>query len=520
MKKKKFKARQPTNVNINKNILNTGYSEGGASLKKTSLKSYNPIKSSAKSDIDANLAVLRNRSSDMYLNAPLASSAINTNRTNTIGAGLSLSPKIKYKILGLSAKEATEWQTKTKEEFELWANSKFCDLYNRNNFYDLQDIAYVAQLVDGDSFAAFHYRKSFKAMPYSLRIQLFEGTRVCNPNLTQIFGIGSSMVEAKNEDNGNRIISGVEIDNDGAVVAYHVANRVPYDPTDNRIINWTRVEAFGKNSHMPNILQIAHDERTEQYRGVPYLAPVITELKQITRYTEAELASAVIKSYFSVFLKQTMPGGDLSELMGNSFNDEDIDPSLYKLGVGTIQLLPPGYDVTSMDPGRSLSTFEPFTTQLIRQIAGAIELPPELLLKTFNASYSASKAALLQAWTMFKMRRKWFARDFCQPVYEAWLSEAVAIGRIKAEGFFSDPLIRRAWCNANWYGPVMGMIDPVKDITGAHLRRIYGFSTAERETAEMMGENFDEVVEQLALEKSAYERANLNIEKVTGVKNE
>ena len=56
------------------------------------------------------------------------------------------------------------------------------------------------------------------------------------------------------------------------------------------------------------------------------------------------------------------------------------------------------------------------------------------------------------------MRRAWFVSDFCQPVYEMWLSEAVALGRVKAPSFFSDPLIRSAWCNARWIGPIQGSL--------------------------------------------------------------
>ena len=40
------------------------------------------------------------------------------------------------------------------QEFDLWANSKDCDLTRRNNFYDMQDIAYTSYLTDGDAFAA------------------------------------------------------------------------------------------------------------------------------------------------------------------------------------------------------------------------------------------------------------------------------------------------------------------------------------------------------------------------------
>lgn len=88
-------------------------------------------------------------------------------------------------------------------------------------------------------------------------------------------------------------------------------------------------------------------------------------------------------------------------------------------------------------------------------------------------------------------------RDFCQPVYEAWLTEAVAIGRLDAPGFFADPVIKAAHCNANWHGPTMSILDPVKDITGSALRVQYGYSTREHEAAEMTGTDFEENLDQL-----------------------
>ncbi|WP_162803227.1 phage portal protein [Salmonella enterica] len=72
---------------------------------------------------------------------------------------------------------------------------------------------------------------------------------------------------------------------------------------------------------------------------------------------------------------------------------------------------------------------------ICRQIGAALELPYELLVKHFTASYSASRAALLEARKMFRMRREWMVLSFCQPIYEEWLSEAVAKGRVIAPGF-------------------------------------------------------------------------------------
>jgi lambda family phage portal protein len=520
-KRAKKRARQPTNikknaVDIARKVVNTGYSETGASHSKGSMQAWNPIRSSPASDIDANLDTLRGRSASLYMGTPIAVGAIRTSCSNVIGAGLHVSPRPKYGILGINAEQAAVWAKKVEEEFDMWASSKDCDLYRKNNFYDMQDIAYLDYLIDGDSFAAFQYRKATPTIPYALRLQLIEGTRVCNPDAANIYGIGPLSVEAHNSQNGNRIIDGVEIDGDGAVVAYWVCNRYPYDPTDlSRIHTWQRVEAFGAESGMPNILQVSHDERPEQLRGVPYLAPVLEMIKQIGRFGDAELTSAIVKSFFSLFIKETSS----HDMDANPPLTEALDPHEKKkagikandflLGPGTMNVLPTNYDVVTVDPQRSLSTFEPFTTMLIKQVGAAIGIPYEVLMKSFNSSYTASRAALLQAWSQFKMRRTWFSRDLCQPVYERWLAEAIMTGRIDAPGYFEDPLIRKAWANTEWYGPVMGVLDPVKEVQAANNRIALGVSTHEKESVEMTGTSWDDNIERLAIENNKLNKNNI-----------
>ncbi len=510
----------PTKGKINiarRTFKNTGYSENGASYGKASMAGWDVVRSSPTSDIITNLSTLRARSADLTMGAPIASSAVNTSRTNVIGVGLGVSPRPKYGILGIEASTAEQWAKTVKNEFDVWASSKFCDVFKKNNFYDMQDIAYMSYLVDGDSFAAFKYRTPQAGMPYALRLQLFEGSRVCNPGTQGVISsVSPWMVIVRNPNNGNRIIDGVEVDIDGAVVAYWVCNKYLYDPTNmTQLPEWVRVDAFSQQTGQPNILQIGHDERPEQYRGVPYLAPVLESLKQVNRYTSAELTAAIIKAYFTVFFSEEVPNTGSTFPLNEGIKPEakiTLDPDKFELGPGSMNVLPPGYKVTSMDPQRSLSTFEPFTQALIKEIGAALEIPYEVLIKSFNSSYTASRAALLQASANFKMRRTWFARDFCQPVFEAWLAEAITIGRIKAPGFFDDPLIHNAWCNTDWYGPVMGVLDPIKEVQGAALRVQYGISTREKETAEMTGTSWDENVERLAIEKETMQRLGLPLE--------
>jgi len=91
---------------------------------------------------------------------------------------------------------------------------------------------------------------------------------------------------------------------------------------------------------------------------------------------------------------------------------------------------------------------------------------------------------------MFKMYLSWLATDFCQPIFEEWMSEAVAKGRISAPGFFSDPMIRKAYCGAEWNGPAQGLLNPVQEVEAAEKRVVNGFSTRDREAMEMNGSDF------------------------------
>ena len=90
------------------------------------------------------------------------------------------------------------------------------------------------------------------------------------------------------------------------------------------------------------------------------------------------------------------------------------------------------------------------------------------------------------------------------------LSEAIARGRIHAPGFFLDPVIRMAYCGAQWNGPAQGMVDPVKEVSAAEKRIEIGISTRQRETTELLGGDFESNVAQLARENQMMKDAGLS----------
>ncbi|MFA9464054.1 MAG: phage portal protein [Velocimicrobium sp.] len=483
-------------------VSNSGYDESGASHSKSSMKGWNPRSLSPQEDIDKNLYTLRQRSRSLMTSSPIATSAIKTSRTNIVGTGLRLRPTVDAEALGLTHEQATEWNKKTQREFKAWAESRYCDATRQNNFYEMQQLVMMSTLINGDTCAVHQYdKKQMKFIPYGLKIKLVEADKVSTPNSP-----GSYINLNEKAENGNRIYNGVEMDENGAVTAYYICNSYPYSALHVEK-KWIRVDAFNKATGLPNVLMVFESERVDQYRGVPFLAPVIETVKQLTRYSEAEIMAAVINGFFTVFVTSE---GDKGSTVFNGINqsEEDIDETNeYGLGPGMINVLSPGEHIEMADAKRPSTNFDAFTSSFAKYIGAALEIPQELLLKSFNSSYSASKAAIEEGFRSYLMRRSWLVSDFCQPVYETFMYESIASGRIVAPGFFFDPLIRKAYCKAEWNGPTKLMLDPVKEITAAEKRIDLGVSTHEIETIELKGGDFDSNVQQLKIENEKLKEA-------------
>lgn len=454
----------------------------------------------------------------LYMAAPVAAGAINTNRTNIVGTGLVLQATPDNRVLNLSPEALKEWQQSVEAEFALWAESKACDALGLNNFYELQELILRSWLMNGDVFVLIKYGKPTQANPYRLKLHVVEADRICNPGSPAglLYGDMRMRIPDGQPGAGHMVYDGVEIDETGAVVAYHVCNCYPYDYVPDREIKWTRIEARGARTGLPNILHIMQAERPDSYRGVPYLAKSIEPMLQLRRYTESELMGALVQTFHTAWIstetnQATIPfneagAGDIEGAEDSVSEDENE----YEMGPGTVFHLNPNEKVSFGNPTMPTAGFETFVKQVVK-IAGADwELPYEMLMKEFTSSYSASRGALLEAWKAFKMRRKWFADDLCNPVYELFLSEAVATGRIKAPGFFTDPAIRKAWCSAQWVGPAQETLDPTKEVQANILQVQNGFKTRTQVTRETNGGDWEANVRRLEAEQQLMEEAGLN----------
>lgn len=478
-------------------FINSGYGNYGANLMKKSMRGWMYHGGSPKEDIEDNLNVLRQRSRDAFVGIPTASAALKTLRTNVVAGGLMPSPQIDAEYLKLDNEQAETLQAQILREFALWADTPVCDADRVDNFYKLQQLAFLSYVMSGDAFALLPVKEQ-PSQPYRLRVRIIEADRVCSPD-----GYDRLAPCKVQEHEVYNIVQGVETDADGMVIAYWICNQHPLSSLDNLAggLRWTRVEAYGSTGR-PNVLHVMNRERPGQRRGVPILAPVLEALKQLGRYTEAEIAAAVISAMFTVFIQSEVPqsGRPIGEGISPELLIDTQDQGSIELGNGTVAALNPGEKVVFADPKHPNGVYGDFYSAMVREISSALEIPPEVLEKQFTQNFSSARGSLNEFWRTCGMMRDWFSDDFCQPIYEAWFAEAVARGRVHAPGFFGDPAIRKAYTDCKWNGPSRTALNPSQEVEAAEKRVNAGFSTAEEETAQLTGGDYNRNIRKRVIE--------------------
>ena len=438
---------------------------------------WRPIVTDADGQAQFDLADQRAFSRDLERTAPIATAGIETKASYVIGGGLTLQSRIDAEELGLSAEEASAWQRRTERRFNIWASDRRSSTNRRHDFYDSQDLAYRGRLVSGDSFVLLADRQR-RDWPFRLALQVIEADRVCNRD---------------NAMNTATMVDGIEYDTSGEPVKAWIAAHHPGRLLPGGAQSWSEVPFYG-NSGRCNLIQVARILRPGQTRGIPDLAPIIATIKQLDRYSNAEVDAAVNSAALALF--STMD----AEAFRDVFSDPADQASYIQKAAewdGTVNSgkainLFPGESITSPTPGRPNPNYDPFFNSFLNLVGMGLNIPKEVLQKAFNSSYSASRAALMDAWRTFRIERTRFARQFCQVVYQEWLADAVALGLIVAPGFFADPFIRAAWCGAQWSGDGPGALDPKKEAEAAEIRMRSGVTTLAKETVAYDGSDWED----------------------------
>lgn len=471
----------------------------GASRTSKTTERWNPATGDPSQDLSRELPDLQSRTGDLYRNSTIGGAAIETTVTNVVGIGLQLNSTLRSDILKISPERAREIENIIEYEFGIY--SKYFEITNKLNFGDGQRLAKLQTLEKGECLGIFTKLDERKiGRDYKTRFQFLDTDRLIN--------------EDRKQDT-DRMADGIERNKDtGRPEIYHIANKHPDNYTSSDEFKTTPVPAFSPTTGLPNVVHNYYVKFPGQNRGIPFLTPVVEDLKQITRYTKAELDAAVTQGMYSVLLESPSGQGDIqpgaaADLGGVNTGGPSNEEQVY-LDYGLIVDLPEGYKPHFANPMRPNQQYESFFNANVAAIGSRLGIPFEFLMKRWQSSYSAAKASFVDAYKFFIVDRNWHANWFCQVIFERFMWEAVAIGKIPAPGFFVNDSIRQAYLSAEWYGPGIGEIDELKAVFAARERINEALSSRSEEAAKL-GKNFDSVSSKLARDQEILEEKNITL---------
>lgn len=485
------------------------YAKQGASTSLVSFKGWKTELGSPISDIDENIEKLRERSRDLFHAGSLGAGIPKTICTNVLGSGLIPKPQIDFEVLGIDEETARTIQKKIVREWKIF--SKECDALRRDNLEEIQQTALMSQLINGDVGISIQYSLR-KGERYGTKVLVIEADRIDTP---------------PDKTSNPNIRKGVEFGELGEIVAYHVYDK---HPSDSGAKVSKRVEAYTKDGLM-NFWMLLDVERVGQYRGVPVIAQSIEKIKQLDRYMNAELMSAVISGMFTAVIESDKEEADIFDKAQEEDMEEvegetkplptPSEPAQEELQMnyGAVWNLAPGQKLSQANPIRPNSGFGEFVKAMLQFIGATVNLPYELLVKHYDASYSASRGAVLEAEKFFKIKRNKFGRDYMNPLYEIFMNEVVAMGYIEeidASRYINDRLYKEAILEVFWIGPKEGQLNPMAEAKANEVAVLNGWTTNEIIASTVYGTDFESNAKQLKVERQKL--ANINSQQELGVK--
>ncbi|WP_438834686.1 phage portal protein [Citrobacter braakii] len=464
------------------------------------------------------------RMRDLARNDGWASGTITRVLDNAIGANYRPIFKPDYRMLRLitgnkafDATWADEYGKVIEAHWRSWANDpgRYCDVERKQTVSQMLRLGFRHKLLDGDALLVLQYRTD-RLGPgrgqYATTLQIVDPDRLSNPQ--------------QNFDMPN-VRGGVEIDADGAPVAYHIREAHIGDWWSGaKTMTWQRIPretSWGR----PIVIHDFDMERGAQHRGMGILAPIVQRLKMLIKYDESELEAAILNAIFGAYIESPYDAQMVSSALGDTgggfVDGEELsayqtqrteyyqDKRLNLQNGARIPHLFPNEKIVTLSAARPTSNFDGFESAVLRNIAAATGLSTQQVTQDWSdVNYSSARAAMLEAWKTLTRRRDDYATGTAQPVASAFVEEIHSIESLPLPAGAPDFLdAKAAYCRARWMGPGRGWIDPVAEKKGSILGMNAGLSTLEMEAAENAGEDWEEMLDQRAREIDAFKERGI-----------
>ena len=410
--------------------------EGASKTRRTS--SWLTGNGDANTQIRGSLNTLRERSRDLRRNNPYAHKAIELITNNVIGTG------ILTQITGDNSPNG-----ELEQAWKDWAYTPACDFDGRHDLKGLQRIVMDAIIESGEVLI----RKRFVDGPFPIQYQILESDFL-NDNLRN--GV---------QTDGNLIMQGIEFDENGKRVGYHLHQS---HPGSTAVPLSTHKSVLVPASEIYHLFRI---ERPGQVRGVPWLSPSMIRLFDLDGFEDATLMRQKISALFVAFIR---------DISADVECDDESDLG-EKMSPGLIEHLPPGKSIEFADPPDP-QNYKEFTSAHLRGIAAGLGISYEGLTGDLTeVNFSSARMGWIEMGRNFdSWRQHIITTPFLRPVEKDFVLMMALLGK-DASGLKFTPI-----------PPRREMIDPTKEIP-ALIAGVRGGFMSRSETITSMGKDADDV---------------------------
>lgn len=250
-----------------------------------------------------------------------------------------------------------------------------------------------------------------------------------------------------NQSEGPAIIQGVEVNTWGMPIAYHVYLQDPQEPTMATTAAWqTKRVPAAKMIHVKNV------HRIRQMRGVSVFASVLTRFDDLKDYEESERIAAKIAASMAAFIRKGSP--DQYE----PGNDGEMREIKFRAGM-VFDDLRPGEEIGTIDTNRPNPNLETYRSGQMKAIAAGAGPTYSSIARTYDGTYSAQRQELVEGWNIYGTLANEFIGRIVRPVYERFISVAVASGKLRVPSGIAAASVD----DAAYMAPAMPWIDPKKE---------------------------------------------------------
>lgn len=450
-------------------------------------KNKTPFRSTVNRSADAEVLldrpVLTAKARELGRDDALASGLVGTFTTNVVGTGLTPQAVIRRPDRKVAREIRTACETVWDER------AGYLDPANGHTHGEHQRLVFGRLFEDGD--VLIHRMKRAPSDP--VRFEVVECDRILTP-----VDLPQGRIPA-----GHQVIDGVQKDQDGIPVGYWVAKTHPGGEAFTGMMNnaaralpslsWTQF------SYVPATearhLKIAG--RPGQTRGVPKLAAVIQDLRDLDLLMIAALKRTQVAACLAVFLKSSATTQQVLPATAEKYGyrlDQDLEP-------GMIFKLLPGEDVETLVPNFPTPELAGFIIMLARRIGAALGVSWQVVLKDFSAStYSSARTDLLETRQVYKVLSDYLRDALLVWEWASVMEDALLRGDVRLAGLTMEDAQAVSWIAPGWQ-----WVDPLKEAQAVALKLEAGL-TCLRDEAAALGKDWEDLlVQRLEEEKREQE---------------